>query len=88
MKPPPDLQAVALRYQAEQDRVPVVLAQGRGYRAQKILELAEKNGVHIEEDPALVEVLAALPERGVIPPELYAAVAQLLAVVYRLQREG
>ena len=79
--------AVALRYDRDKDAAPVVIAQGAGYRADRIRELAEANGVVIREDPALVEALSALHEQRPIPSSLYGAVAQLLAVVYRLDAE-
>ncbi len=76
--------AVALRYDPQRDAAPVVIAQGAGYRADLIRELAAAHGVTIREDAALVDALSRLEEQHTIPPELYGAAAQLLAVVHRL----
>lgn len=77
--------AVALGYDAEKDNAPRVLASGQGVVAQKIIELAKQNGVMIKEDPLLVAALATLEVDTLIPPELYAVVAEVLAYVYRVR---
>jgi flagellar biosynthesis protein len=76
--------AVALKYNKEKDMAPRVTAKGAGLIAEKILELAEKEGVPITEDPDLVTVLAQLDFNDEIPPELYHAVAEILAFAYRV----
>lgn len=78
--------AVALRYQAEESQAPRVVAKGQGEVAQRIIELAEAHGLHIHEDPDLVALLGALELDTDIPPELYRAVAEVLAFVYRLDK--
>jgi flagellar biosynthesis protein len=82
---PKRVQAVALGYDPEQDQAPRVLASGEGYVAEKILELARKNGIPIREDAILAAALANVDIDTVIPPELYAVVAEVLAYVYRMQ---
>lgn len=88
--PPPDppriprKKAVALRYDVEKDAAPVVIAKGQGLLAERILELAREHGIHIQEDPDLTALLAQIEVNAAIPAELYAAVAQVLAFVYRL----
>lgn len=77
-------QAVALRYDPERDTAPVVLAKGKGEIAEKILELARACQVPVYSDPNLVEVLSKLDLGYAIPPELYKAVAEVLAFVYRI----
>ncbi|PWB82259.1 MAG: FhlB domain-containing protein [Candidatus Methylomirabilota bacterium] len=76
--------AVALQYDAAEHAAPEVVASGRGPIADKIIELAKAHGVHIKEDPDLVEVLSRLQVGDAIPPELYAVVAEILAFVYRV----
>jgi len=76
--------AVALRYNQEQDAAPVVVAKGRALLAERIIELAAENGVTMYEDPDLVELLYTLDLDMQIPVELYQAVAEVLAFVYRL----
>src|SRR3712207_266226 len=75
--------AVALRYDAEQS-APVVVAKGKDLIAAKIRRIASESGVPIVPDPPLARSLHASVEVGrQIPEELYQAVAQLLAFVYR-----
>ncbi len=78
--------AVALRYRAESEAAPRVVAKGSGLLAERILELAREHKIHVHEDPDLVEVLAKLEVDAEIPESLYRAVAEVLAFVYRLNR--
>ncbi len=79
-------EAVALRYVPDRDQAPRVTAKGSGIVAQKIIELAEKHGIPIKEDPALVEVLAQLDFYQEIPPGVYVVVAEILAFVYSMSQ--
>jgi flagellar biosynthesis protein len=85
---PPGKKAVALRYDAEADAAPRVIAKGDRLLAEKIIELARESGVYIHEDPALVAVLAKLDIGREIPEILYRAIAEVLAFVYRLDRSA
>ncbi len=76
--------AVALRYRDDADAAPRVMAKGSGHVAQRILELAEEHDIPIRDDPDLVQSLAQLDLGQVIPAELYPAVAEVLAYVYRM----
>jgi flagellar biosynthesis protein len=76
--------AVALKYEKEKDAAPRVVAKGRGSVAEKIIETARVHNVPLHEDKNLVEVLEALDLETEIPPELYRAVAEVLAFIYRL----
>jgi len=76
--------AVALRYEQEKDEAPRVVAKGRGEIAEKIIAIAREHGITIYEDDELVQVLARLELNQMIPPELYHAIAEVLAFVYRL----
>jgi flagellar biosynthesis protein len=76
--------AVALKYEKEKDAAPRVVAKGRGFVAQKIIEAARAHRVPLHEDKNLVEVLEALDLETEIPSELYRAVAEVLAFIYRL----
>ncbi len=76
--------SVALRYSADQ-LAPVVVAKGQDHIALRIRELAKANGVSVVPDPPLARSLHASVEVGqMIPEELFQAVAQLLAYVYRV----
>jgi flagellar biosynthesis protein FlhB len=78
--------AVALRYSADQDRAPRVLAKGRKAAAAHIRELARVAGIPILERPPLTRLIYKLvPEGREIPAQLYQAVAEVLAYVYRLK---
>ena len=76
--------AVALKYETEKDAAPRVVAKGRDVIAEKIIETARANNVPLHEDKNLVQVLEALDLDTQIPPELYRAVAEVLAFIYRL----
>lgn len=78
--------AVALRYVRGEDEAPRVLAKGRGAIAERIIEIARRHGVPVHRDADLVEVLARLDIGAAIPPELYEAVAEILAYLYRMNR--
>lgn len=80
-------QAAVLKYRHQVDRAPKLVAKGKGLVAERILELARQHRIPIERDPALVEVLSRLDVDQEIPPELYRAVAQVLAYVYRVTRK-
>ena len=77
--------AVALLYDRTRAPAPQVVASGKGKVAEKIILTARENGIYIQEDPDLLELLAKVPTGEVIPVELYQAVAQVLAYVYRLR---
>lgn len=78
--------AVAIRYAPEEYPAPVVLAKGTDYLAQKIKAIARENGVELVENRPLARMLYANVEVGQqIPPELYQAVAEVLAAVYKSQ---
>jgi flagellar biosynthesis protein len=74
--------AVALRYDSAKDTAPKIVASGKGLLAEKILELARKENIPVYKDPHLVEALIQLDINVEIPPELYRAVAEILAFIY------
>ena len=77
--------AVALGYDADRNRAPVVLAKGADHLALKIVEVGEANGVYILEDRPLARGLYASVEVDMeIPEEYYQTVAKILAFVYKL----
>ncbi len=80
----PPRKAVALRYDENRDRAPKVVAKGDRLLAERIIALAEEQGIVVQEDRDLVALLAKLDVESEIPESLYAAVAEVLAFVYRL----
>lgn len=80
--------AVALRYDTKEAKAPVVVAKGEDYLAQKIKEVAREAKVEIVENKPLARMLYANVDIGrEIPPELYQAVADVLAMVYSLKNK-
>jgi flagellar biosynthetic protein FlhB len=81
--------AVALRYDAETMAAPAVVAKGQNLIAQKIRELAKDSGVPLVENPPLAQALYRAVDVGrEIPEDLYRAVAEVLAYVFKLRRSG
>jgi len=83
-KPGKQLLAAALQYEQDKDKAPRITAKGKGLIAEKIIELARENGIPIQQDPALVQILCKLDIDEEIPVELYRAIAELLAFVYSM----
>ncbi|HCJ79377.1 MAG TPA: flagellar biosynthesis [Desulfotomaculum sp.] len=80
--------AAALRYKQNKDKAPVVVASGQGELAQKIKEIAQEHKIPVYQDEALAKTLVKLGVQVEIPPELYAAVAQVLVYVYQLDQKA
>ncbi len=78
-------QAVALRYDP-QDGAPRVVAKGYGNLADNILRTARENGLYVHESPELVSLLMQVDLDRHVPPQLYQAVAELLAWLYALEQ--
>lgn len=79
--------AVALTYEAGSS-APRVVAKGRGLIAQAIVERAAEAGVYVHESPELVALLMQVELDDAIPPQLYVAVAELLAWLYTLDQRS
>ena len=78
--------AVAIKYDPEVADAPIVIAKGEDHLAARIKEVAKENQIEIVENKPLARMLYANVEVGqVVPPELYQAVAEVLAFVYHLQ---
>jgi len=79
--------AVALHYEKGSRDAPRVVAKGRGLVAEKIVALAEENGVVIETNPVLAEALSGVELDETIPVELYEAIAIVIGYVLRQTRQ-
>lgn len=81
--------AVALKYNIEEDLAPIVIASGYGDVAQRIIDIAEKQGIPVFRDDSAASMLCMLEVGSSIPTELYEVVAaiycQLLRTSYRLK---
>lgn len=83
----PMREAVALRY-AQDMPAPTVVAKGRGVTADEIVRRAREAGVHVHASRELVALLMRVDLDQRIPPELYRAIAELLAWVYRVEHRS
>lgn len=79
--------AVALHYEKGSTEAPKVVAKGRGLIAERIVALAEENGVVIEANPVLAEALSGVELDETIPLELYEAMAVVIGYVLRQTRD-
>lgn len=75
--------AVALAYAPRSDNAPRVVAKGSGTVAQSIIDIARANGIAIEQNADLATLLQAVDLDKEIPPEAFAAVAEILSYLYR-----
>ena len=81
--------AAALAYDApEADGAPRVVAKGYGLVAEMIVQRAKEAGLHVHEAPEMVSLLMRVDLDAKIPPQLYQAVAELLAWLHRLEAEN
>ena len=81
--------AVALRYNADRDNAPVVVAKGRDYVALKIIEVARQSNVPMRENRPLARALYESVEIGrEIPQEFYTVLAEIMAWVFQLRKEA
>lgn len=92
-KPAGITKAVALKHKRGTGTAPHIVASGKGSVAEQILEIAFANDVKVREDADLTEMLTQLDVDSPIPLEAYAAVAEILAYVYKAnaaigKREG
>jgi flagellar biosynthesis protein len=76
--------AIALTYK-EGQYAPKVVAKGRGVTAEAIIACAKEAGVYVHESAELVSLLMQVDVDKYIPPELYRALAELLAWIYWLE---
>ncbi|HAF02168.1 MAG TPA: flagellar biosynthesis protein FlhB [Methylophilaceae bacterium] len=79
-------QAIALAYESG-DYAPRVVAKGKGLVAEQIIALAKQNQVFVHESKDLVALLMQVDLDQHIPPELYLAIAEILAWLYQLEED-
>jgi flagellar biosynthesis protein len=78
--------AVALAYAIGDASAPRIVAKGKGFLAQAIIDRAQEAGIYVHSSPELVSLLMQVDLDKSIPPQLYVAVAELLAWLYRLEK--
>ncbi len=69
--------AVALKYSADKDQAPVIIASGYGEIANKIINIAEQNGIPVYRDDSAASLMCMLDVGSAIPPELYEVIAAI-----------
>ena len=79
-------QAAALTYDPAENDVPILSAFGEGHMAQKIIDVAKESGVPVLPEPGLTNLLSKLSVGDEIAPEMYDAVAKVLAFVSEMDR--
>ncbi len=72
---------MALAYDPNEDGAPKVIASGKGFLAEKIIEQARDNKIPVHQDDKLAQTLSKLEIGEMIPPELYEVVAEILVFV-------
>jgi flagellar biosynthesis protein len=80
-------QAIALTYQNANSNAPKVVAKGAGFMADRIVATAKQNSVPIYQNKTLASMLMAVELDREIPPELYQAVAEVLAYIYYVDKK-
>jgi len=78
--------AIALKYEQEKNSAPRVTAKGEGKTAQKIIQIAKESGVTLKKDEDLIELLSKVELDAEVPPEMYKAVAELFAFLYKITK--
>lgn len=80
-------QAAVIKYDEENGKSPIVVAQGKGRVAQQIIELAKENHIHMQEDSSLVANLLDMDLGENIPPQLYSVMAEILLLIEEMDKE-
>ncbi|PLT32624.1 flagellar biosynthesis protein FlhS [Bacillus sp. V5-8f] len=78
--------AAVIKYDGGANAAPTIIAQGSGLVAQKIIELAKQNNIQMQEDETLVNHLLDIDLGESIPPQLYAAIAEILIMLEELEK--
>ena len=79
--------AAAISYDPAENDVPILTAFGEGYLAQKIVSIAKESGIPVLPDPGLSSMLSKMSVGDEISPELYEAVAKVLAFVGEIDQK-
>ena len=79
-------QAAALKYEPGESAAPVLAAFGEGHLARKIVDIAKESGVPVMPEPGLASMLSKISVGDEISPDMYEAVAKVLAFVAEIDR--
>ncbi len=81
------IQAAALQYDQGKHEAPMMIAKGSGAVAEKIIALAKELDIPLQSDPELLQILMKLEINQEIPENVFHAVAEILAMVYKANRK-
>jgi flagellar biosynthesis protein len=76
--------AAVIKYDKNQGQIPTVVAQGTGYVAQKIIEAAKENHIHLQEDSTLLGNLLQIDLGDSVPPQLYEVIAEIFLLLEKI----
>jgi flagellar biosynthesis protein len=76
--------AAVIKYDKDQGNAPTVVAHGTGYVAQKIIEAAKKNNIHLQEDSTLIQNLLQIDLGDSVPPQLYEVIAEVFILLEKI----
>lgn len=79
--------AVALKYNMEKDKAPVIIASGYGEIANKIINIAENNGIPVYRDDSAASLMCMLKVGSNVPPDLYQVVAAIYSQLIHISKE-
>lgn len=80
-------EAVAFTYTPSVHEAPVVVAKGKGKIAENIISIANEHHIPVQKDPALIELCSQLHINETIPEQLFTAVAEIFAFIYKIDKE-
>ncbi|MGE7760680.1 EscU/YscU/HrcU family type III secretion system export apparatus switch protein [Peribacillus sp. NPDC097895] len=80
-------EVIALKYDQKISNAPVILAKGKGKTAENILDKAMKLDIPVQKDESLAALLGQLDINQTIPEELYGAVAEVFAFIYKVDKD-
>ena len=81
-----NLQAIAIQYDKDSKKAPMIIASGKGAVAEKILNIAEENEIPMVQDKKLSKLLSSIKIKSEIPPKLFKLVAEILAFIFYLEK--
>jgi flagellar biosynthesis protein len=76
--------AAVIKYDKEHGKVPTIVAHGTGLVAQKIIETAKQNNVHLQEDSTLIENLLQIDLGDAVPAQLYEVIAEIFILLEKI----
>lgn len=79
--------AAVIRYDAESDRAPTVVAQGRGAIAQQIISMAKQHDIPLQQDASLIGTLIDMDLGDNVPPQLYSVIAEILLMLEEMENK-